>query len=184
MHDEVEVDPSVSPELEAGQISGRCAGPYAQAAAAAKRAEHARCRGKGRDDDVGSISLDQPPHASCPKQREAGASETTERSDAGEEPIEKAEDPRSNAQLPAVRIPQEEAKHAPEPDQRVADQDLDVGTLAHQLARERSSRCDVTLADLGRQDDDAQFRLAPRLIPRKQGSTTPGHHADDDAIGR
>jgi hypothetical protein len=42
-----------------------------------------------------------------------------------------------------------------ESNQRVADQDLDVGALADELGRERPRRGGVTLAHLGGQDDDA-----------------------------
>jgi hypothetical protein len=51
-------------------------------------------------------------------------------------------------------VKQDEAKQAAEPNQCVADQDLDVGALADKLGGERPSRSGVTLPDLGGQDDD------------------------------
>jgi hypothetical protein len=69
VHDEVEIDPGVSPELEAGEIGGRRAGRHRLAAASSQGAEHARCRRIGRDDDVGPVAVDQPQQRSCPEQR-------------------------------------------------------------------------------------------------------------------
>ena len=57
----------------------------------------------------------------------------------------------------------------PEPKQRVADQNLHVGSLADKVGRECPSRRSVTLPDLGGDHDYAQHRLAPsRLVTRKE----------------
>ena len=162
VHDEVEVDPGVSPELEPGKIGGRRARGHRQAAAASQMAEHARCRRKGRDDDVRPVALDQPEQRSRAEERKARAPESAERGNTSEEAVKEAEDPGGEAQLPAVGVEQDEAKQSAESNQRVADHHLDVSSLADELGRECPRRSRVTLPDLGGEDDDPTFRRARR----------------------
>ena len=60
VHDEVEVDARMRPELHSGKIGRRRTGRHRQTAAPPQIAEHARRSRIGRDDDVWPIPLDQP----------------------------------------------------------------------------------------------------------------------------
>jgi hypothetical protein len=135
--------------------------------------------GIGRDDDVRPVALDQPQQRSCSEQGKARPPQPTERRQASEEAIEAAEDPGSEVQLPAVGIEQEEAEKPAQPTERVADQDLDVCSLADKLGRERPSCGGVSLPYLSGEDDDAQLRLAPsRLIARGAVGSDDGRRAE------
>ncbi len=154
VHHQVEVDPAVSPELESGKIGGGGTRRHRQASLASEIAEHARCRRIGRDDDVRPVALDQPQQRACAEQRKARPPQTAKRGNASEEAIEKAEDPGRETELEAVGVEQDEAKQAAESNERVADQDLDVSSLADELGSECPRRGGVTLPDHGGEDDN------------------------------
>ena len=77
VHDEVEIDPRVNPELEAGEIGGRRACRHRQAAAAPQITKHARCRRKGGHNDVRLVALDEPEQPSCAEQGKPRSAEAT-----------------------------------------------------------------------------------------------------------
>ena len=171
VHHQMKVDPRVGPELEPGEIGRRRTGRHPQAAAAPQRAEHAGCRRKGGDDDVRPAAIDESEQRACTEERQPGPPEPAQDTKASKEAVEKAEDPGGEAKLAAVGIEQDVTEKAAEPHERVADQNLDVRSLADKLGREHPRGGHMALPDLGGQDDDPQSRFASaRRIAGKQPS--------------
>ena len=165
VHDEVQVDALVGPELEAREVGDRRAGGNEHLAAQAQRAEDQRRGRPGRDDDVGRAPADESQHRARADQRERRPREPPQHAAAAQAPEEQREQPGRGVQLPAVGVVQDPPQRCRELGQHVSDGHLRARVPPHEILGEDARSRQVPLADRRREHEDANRPTAARHDP-------------------
>jgi len=181
VHDEVEIDPGVGPELEAREIEHRGADRDADAPVSAQAPEDRVDARVGRDDDVGPVRLDQSTQALAADPVHDRLGGSSHRREAHEQRVDDPEDPRHTTKLKPRAVANEPAKQGPERGEPVPDRYLRPRALAGQVRGKRPGGRVVSFAEVGGENEDPARRrrrgldAGPPLGMWCNASTSPGN---------
>ena len=163
VHDEVEIDAAVCPERVDAEVGYRRDDRYSDLPEAPQAPEHRGQGGKRRDDDVGLVHGDERKQAARSQESEPEAAQGAERCDAGEEEVRESVEPRREPKLRPVAVAQEAGEEGAESTEAIRDRHVSVLALGLDFDGERAGGRDMTFADIGGKDQDADARaLAQR----------------------
>ena len=126
VHDDVEVDPAIGPQLEPGEVGDRRADGAAHLAAQAEAAEDHRRHRPRRDDDVRVCGPRDAQDRTRSRQRQQPPCDRPQGATAPQASEEEREEPWGPAELPAVGVAEEPGERARQLLERVHDGDRGV----------------------------------------------------------
>ena len=178
VHDEMEVDAGMGPELEARQVEDRGADRRAQPAAPAQATEDRVDARVGGHDDIGRVRLDQAEEPLGADPVEEGLSAPPHRREPHQERVDDAEDPGHPAELEPGAVADHPLEERTERGEAVGDHDVSPRMLVGQPGGQGPSGRVMAFPEVGGQDEDPSWRgdrgLDDGLSVRV--GTTPARH--------